>query len=44
MSCDQFEKKIPLFAVLFVGVVDLIRYYFKHDAVDAVVVVATFLC
>jgi hypothetical protein len=42
MSPDWLRKRIPLFAVLGVGVIDLIRDYFKHDAGDAVVVVAIF--
>lgn len=42
MSYDRFEKKIPLIAVLGVGVVDLIRDYFKRDLADAVGVVAIF--
>jgi len=42
MSYDRFEKKVPLFAVLFIGVVDLIRDYFKRDVVDAGVVAAIF--
>ena len=42
MSYDRFEKNIPLLAVLSVGVIDLVRDYFKHDVVDAVVVSAIF--
>ncbi len=36
------EKRLNVFVLLFVGTVDLIRDYFRHDTGDAIVVILIF--